>query len=138
MPRMSAIAVTCALIEQGGRVLVARRPDGKSLAGKWEFPGGKVHPGEDTVGCLQREIEEELGCRVMVHEALSPVIHRYPDRTIELIPFRCRLLSGEPRALEHAEIRWLEPKDVPGLDLAEADKPILQEYLERLAGTSRS
>ncbi|RFC47872.1 MAG: 8-oxo-dGTP diphosphatase [Verrucomicrobia bacterium] len=126
---MSAIAVTCALIERDGKLLLARRPEGKSLAGKWEFPGGKVHPGESSEACLQREIEEELGCRIEVGPALSPVLHSYPGGTIELIPFRCTVLSGEPEALEHAEIRWIDPLCLREMDLAGADEPIAEEYL---------
>ncbi len=129
---MSAIPVTCALIERAGRVLLARRPEGKALAGKWEFPGGKVDPEESSESCLQREIEEELGCRVKVGQALSPVVHSYPGGSIELIPYRCTIVSGEPEALEHSEITWLEPRALLEMDLAEADEPILREYLNLL------
>ena len=131
---MSAVPVTCALIEREGKLLLARRPEGKALAGKWEFPGGKVDPGESSESCLRREIEEELGCQVEVGAALSPVVHPYPGGSIELIPFRCTILSGEPQPLEHAEITWLEPRAVREMDLAEADEPILEEYLELLEG----
>lgn len=130
---MSTVQVTCALIERSGKVLVARRPEGKALAGKWEFPGGKIEPGETTESCLKREIEEELGCQVKVGPALSPVSHPYSGGTIRLIPFRCTIVCGEPKAMEHAEIAWLEPGDVRGLRLAEADGPILDEYLELVA-----
>lgn len=135
---MSTIPVTCALIERDGELLLARRPEGKAMAGKWEFPGGKLNPGESNESCLRREIEEELGCQITVGTALSPVIHCYPGGSIQLIPFRCSLLSGEPQALEHAEIRWLDPRRLPEMDLAEADKPIAEEYrqiLDRDHGT---
>lgn len=97
------------------------------MAGKWEFPGGKVNHEESNESCLQREIEEELGCQIMVGPALSPVIHDYRGGSIQLIPFRCSLLSGEPQALEHSEIRWLDPDHLPEMHLAEADKPIAEE-----------
>lgn len=129
---MSPVHVTCALIERGGKLLLARRPEGKSMAGKWEFPGGKVNPRESNESCLRREIEEELGCSIAVVTALTPVIHPYPGGSIRLIPFRCILLSGEPQALEHAEICWLDPKQIFEMDLAEADKPIAHEYLQIL------
>ena len=93
-----------------------------------------MDPGEGREECLRREIEEELGCRIEVGAALSPVIHSYPGGSIELIPFRCAVVSGEPQALEHAEIVWLEPHSVRELDLAEADEPILAQYLELLEG----
>lgn len=124
---MSSIPVTCALIERDGKLLLARRPEGKAMAGKWEFPGGKVNHEESNESCLQREIEEELGCQIMVGPALSPVIHDYRGGSIQLIPFRCSLLSGEPQALEHSEIRWLDPDHLPEMHLAEADKPIAEE-----------
>lgn len=136
---MSSILVTCALIERDGKLLLARRPEGKAMAGKWEFPGGKVNPEESNESCLRREIEEELGCQILVGTALSSVIHAYPGGEIQLIPFRCSLLTGEPQALEHSEIRWLEPERLPEMDLAEADKPIAEEYrqiLDRDHGTS--
>lgn len=129
---MSSVPVTCALIERDGKLLLARRPEGKAMAGKWEFPGGKVNPEESYESCLRREIEEELGCQISVGAALSPVIHAYPGGNIQLIPFRCSLLSGEPQALEHSEIRWLDPDHLPEMDLAEADKPIAEEYRQIL------
>jgi 8-oxo-dGTP diphosphatase len=130
----SVVLVTCALIERSGKLLLARRPAGKALAGKWEFPGGKVDPGESLESSLRREIEEELGCCVKVVGALSAVGHSYPGGRIELSPFRCVIMSGEPQALEHDEITWLEPAAIRRLDLADADQPILEEYLELLSG----
>lgn len=126
---MSELRVTCALIERSERILVARRPEGKALAGKWEFPGGKIDPGESPESCLEREIEEELGCHIRIDSALTPSCHTYPNGTIELIPFRCSIVSGEPEALEHAEIKWMEPSRICEIDLADADTPILTEYL---------
>ena len=137
---MSVVQVTCALIERAGKVLVAQRAKGQALAGKWEFPGGKIDHGETAETCLQREIEEELGCRVRIKAALSPAVHNYPNGRIKLIPFRCSLNSGEPKALEHAAIAWLAPSAIREIDLAEADRPILEEYLEILCcsnGASR-
>lgn len=130
---MSVIQVTCAVIERAGKVFVAQRAEGQALAGKWEFPGGKIDHGETAEACLQREIEEELGCRVQIEATLSPAVHDYPDGRIELIPFRCTLHSGEPKALEHAAIAWLEPSVIRGIDLADADRPILEEYLNLLS-----
>lgn len=98
----------------------------------WEFPGGKVNPGESSECSLRREIEEELGCQIAVGAALSPVVHAYPGCSIELRPFRCTIVSGEPQALEHAEITWLEPRTLLEMDLAEADEPIAVEYLRIL------
>lgn len=129
---MSAVQVSCAIIESAGKVLVAKRAAGKALAGMWEFPGGKIDPGESAKNCLRREIEEELGCLIEVGAALSPVFHAYSGGSIELIPFRCSLVSGTPQALEHEEITWLEPSAIREIDLAAADEPVLREYLELL------
>ena len=126
------VRVTCALIEQDGKVLVAQRPEGKALAGKWEFPGGKIDPGESAEACLEREIREELGCSIRLRQPLSPVIHAYPNGSIELVPFICVIATGEPQALEHAAIDWMEPAAIQGMDLAAADEPILVEYLQLL------
>lgn len=127
---MSTIQVTCALIEEGGALLVAQRPSGKPLEGKWEFPGGKIDPGETPEDCLRREIEEELGCLVGIGAPLAPVIHTYPNRRIELFPFRCSIITGTPQALEHKAIGWCEPEKIYQLDLADADVPVLDEYLK--------
>ena len=126
---MPAIHVTCALIERGGRVLIAQRGPGKHLAGKWEFPGGKIDLDETPDACLRREILEELGCSVTIQTPLTPVTHSYPATTIHLLPFRCTLNSGEPTALEHRAIDWIEPQELLLVDLAEADRPIAREYL---------
>ena len=125
------VRVACALIERERRVLVAKRPPGKDLAGMWEFPGGKADAGETMEECLVREIREELGCTIEIVDALTPVLHE-PDDTagsIDLIPFRCRLLHGEPSPLEHSAIEWVSGEKLEKMDLAPADRPVLEEYL---------
>jgi len=120
------VHVVCAVIQDGaGRVLACQRGAAQSHAGKWEFPGGKVEAGELESEALKREIVEELGCEIEVGVALSPVLHRYPDFTIRLQPFLCRLCDGQqPQAQEHAELRWVALTDCGQLDWAEADVPI--------------
>lgn len=118
------INVVGAAIIDCGRVLAARRPESpmpyKSL--KWEFPGGKIEPGETPRQAIAREIEEELGCRVTVDALLPELEHEYPDFTLKLTICLCRLLPGEtPRRLEHAALRWLSADALPTLDWAEAD-----------------
>lgn len=103
-----------------GRVLIAQRATGH-LAGLWEFPGGKVDAGESAEEALEREIREELGCGVMVGEAMSPVEHDYPELSIRLRPFWCAVGEGEPVALEHAAIRWVERGRLMEEELAPAD-----------------
>lgn len=124
------IAVTCALLERDGRLLVAQRPPGKKLALKWEFPGGKIEPGETAELALARELREELSIEVDVGRELPAVTHDYGDAVILLRSFLCFLRDGEPRPQEHVAVRWCLPHEVAALDLAEADRPVLAHYLE--------
>ncbi len=127
------IPVVCALIERGGRVLLARRPAHKAPALKWEFPGGKVKSGETPAAALRREIREELGCGIAVGRALPRVVQTGDGVTIELIPFVCRLAprSAGPAPIEHAEIRWVRPGNLLRHDLAPADRPVARAYRSR-------
>lgn len=134
---MEGVRVTCALIEEEFRVLLAQRAPGKSQAGKWEFPGGKIDGAESAESCLKREIREELGCEIEVGEPLTPVSHAYPGGKITLIPFRCRVVAGSPQALEHAALAWTGAEQLGSYDLAEADRPIAGEYLAKWAAGTR-
>ena len=119
------INVVCAVIQDNeGRFLVCRRPEGKALAGKWEFPGGNVELDEPPEQALRRELSEELACEIDVGKALPEVEHHYTGFSIRLLPFLCSLKSGEPIALEHSEIRWITPDQCSSLNWAEADVPI--------------
>jgi 8-oxo-dGTP diphosphatase len=132
-PPRPPLEVACALIEREDRVLVAQRPHGKSHAGKWEFPGGKIEPGESGPQALQREIREELGIEIEVGAALPRVVHDYGTFTIALVPFVCRAAAGEPHPHEHAAVLWCRPTEIAALDLADADRPVLAHYLARVA-----
>jgi len=122
------ITVVCAVIERAGRVLAAKRGTGKLRGGQWEFPGGKMQAGETAEHAVVREVREERGCVVRPRWRLSRIQHRYPDIAVTLLPFVCALLEGTPRALEHAELRWVVYADVCALDWSEADVPIAIEY----------
>lgn len=122
--------MACALIERDGRVLVAQRPPGKSLALKWEFPGGKLEPGESAAAALVREIREELHLDIAVGEALPETTHDYGAFSITLVPFRASAAPGaEPHAAEHVALRWCGRDELRGLDWAAADVPVLMNYL---------
>ena len=133
------LPVVAAVIEDGaGRVLVAQRPAHKHLARKWEFPGGKVEPGEVPMAALARELREELGIEIEILRALPEFTHDYGRVVIAMLPFVCRLASGSaaPHPHEHIAIRWVTLRDLPDLDLAAADRPVVAAY--QAAPASRS
>ncbi|MCF7675909.1 MAG: (deoxy)nucleoside triphosphate pyrophosphohydrolase [Akkermansiaceae bacterium] len=120
--------VVCGVIDDGeGRVLACRRPEGGHLAGLWEFPGGKVEAGESASAALVREMREELAVAVDVGMPLTPVLWDDGQRTIRLIPLRCRIVGGVLSLLEHAECRWCDAEAAGELAWAPADLPVLGE-----------
>ena len=127
---LPAVPVVCAIIEQADNVLVAQRPVHKHLPLKWEFPGGKVEPGESPAAALLREIREELGCDLIDLQALPACFHEYPTVRIHMLPFVARLQPGTtpPEAREHVAIQWLPISAVAELDLAPADYPVITLY----------
>lgn len=128
--------VACAVIVKNDCVLACLRPEGKSLAGKWEFPGGKIEPGEQVEQAIVREIKEELDCVIEVNQILEAVEHHYDDFAIRLTPCIAQIVSGEPLAIEHQEIRWLDAKSIYSVDWAAADVPVIAQVLESLAQMS--
>ncbi len=129
----STILVAAGVLEREGRVLAARRKKGSHLEGHWEFPGGKIEAGESPEECLVRELAEEIGVVVEPRGILEVVFHRYPEKNVLLLFYRCDLLEGEPHALECDEIRWVALADLPSLDWAPADIP----FVLKLANHSR-
>ncbi len=123
---MRRARVVAAVVRRGGRILVTRRhPDGER-GGHWEFPGGKVEPGETEAEALAREIREELGCAIEVGDLVVRHRHRYPDLEVELAFYACRLPPGvEPRCLGAAEMEWAIAEALPRYDFCEADRPVL-------------
>lgn len=126
------LQVTCALVERQGRILAAQRGETMAMALKWEFPGGKIMTGESAAECLRREITEELGVLVEVGQALPLVTHRYPECLVTLHPFVCRIMKGQIILHEHRAVVWFTIDDVPDLDWAEADIPVLALYRQWL------
>lgn len=116
-----------ALIDEDGRILLAQRPEGKSLAGMWEFPGGKVEQGETPEAALRREIQEELGLDIC-DSCLAPftfVTHEYEDFTLLMLLYLCRNWEGIPQSLEGQAITWRFPNEMDSLPMPPADKPIV-------------
>lgn len=120
------IVVVAGLIIRNGRLLIARRPDGKHMAGKWEFPGGKLERGETPEEALERELSEELGVTAKTDRVYHVVSHSYAEKDVLLIAYQCRLISGEPKPIEEAEVRWIEENDLTAFEWAEADIPIVE------------
>ena len=134
---MASIPVVCAILRRDDLILLAQRPEGKHLALKWEFPGGKVEPGEAPELAMKRELQEELGCEIEIESSLPRSSHTYDRGVVEMIPFICRLLPGsaEPHPHEHAALAWVTMEDMETYDLAPADWPIveaLKAWLQRL------
>ncbi|WP_286857342.1 (deoxy)nucleoside triphosphate pyrophosphohydrolase [Sphingobacterium sp. UBA7625] len=96
---------------------------------KWEFPGGKIETGESKEYCLRREIREEINIDITIRKALTMVEHHYADFSLQLYPFVCSLQSGEVKALEHAQTIWVAIDQLLDYDWAEADLPIVKEYI---------
>lgn len=107
-------------------MLCARRGEGKSLAGFWEFPGGKIEPGETPEESLTRELKEELLCDAEVGRHITTTEHEYDFATIVLSTYYCTLTGGEPKLTEHAEIRWLTGAEMQELEWAPADIPAVE------------
>ena len=127
------IVVLAAVIEHGGRYLLARRLKGTHLAGLWEFPGGKCEADETHETCLARELREELGVDATIAAELIVIDHAYPERTVRLHFRRCEI-AGEPRAMLGQELRWVTPAELKTLDLPEADRALV----EMLTGEAKS
>jgi 8-oxo-dGTP diphosphatase len=128
--------VAAALFDAEGRVLIAQRLPGKHLAGRWEFPGGKIADGEDEGVALVRELAEELGIRPCAHEPLMALTHDYPDRRVELRLHVVRRFEGAPRGLEGQALKWVPVGALHREDLLEADVPFV-EALQRLDAAAR-
>ena len=122
-----AVRVVAAVVERDGRLLLCRRPAGKAMAGLWEFPGGKIGPGETPEACLVRELREELGLDVAA-SCLAPLTfasHRYPEFHLLMPLYVCRVWEGLPEAREGQALRWLRPRAMADLPMPPADRPLV-------------
>ena len=117
--------VVAALIWQEGRFMICQRPAHKARGLLWEFVGGKTEPGETLEQALVRECREELDITVSVGDVFTRVIHEYPDILIRLTLFHCTIAEGEPKLLEHNDLKWIFPDEIPRYDFCPADKDIL-------------
>jgi len=121
------IVVAAALVDRDGRVLVQQRPEGTAMAGLWEFPGGKIEPGETPEAALIRELDEELGI-VVDHACLAPACFASEplgDRHLLLLVYALRKWQGVPVAQHATALRWMRPVELYGLDMPPADRPLI-------------
>jgi len=124
---MIPVEVAAGLVFRGGKLLITRRLPEAHLGGLWEFPGGKREAGESFEQCLRRELTEELGIEVQVHDLVEELTHDYPDRSVHLKFFRCRWLRHEPRAILCHDFAWVGPEQLPDYAFPAADARLLEK-----------
>ena len=124
------VVVAAGVVFKGARVLLTRRGEGRHLAGLWEFPGGKLEEGEAPEQTVVRECREECGIEVEVEDILEVTYHRYPERDVLLLFYRCRWVDGEVRHREIADHRWVHPSELTGYALPPADEPVVQRIAQ--------
>ncbi|MBO4990321.1 MAG: (deoxy)nucleoside triphosphate pyrophosphohydrolase [Clostridia bacterium] len=121
------VEVVAALIWKGDTFLICQRPKNKARGLLWEFVGGKVEKGETKEQALVRECKEELDIVVVPHEIFTEVVHEYPDITVHLTLYGCTLERGEPKRIEHNDMRWITPAEIADFAFCPADVEILEK-----------
>ena len=124
------VNVTCAIIYFKDKILVTQRSEKMKLPLKWEFPGGKLEENENEIECIKREIKEEINIDIDVVKKLTNSIYDYGTIKINLIPFIAKHISGQVKLIEHKEFKLLDKAELLDLDWAEADIPIVEEFLK--------
>lgn len=119
------LEVTAAVIRRDDRFLICQRPEGKNCALLWEFPGGKIEPGETGEACIVRECTEELDLSLQVIRELTDVVMEYPEKTVHLHFFLCENTGGEPVMKEHHSCAWIRPDEVDSYPFCPADRKML-------------
>lgn len=132
---MQVVRVVAGVLVRDRRVLAAKRAAGTREAGLWEFPGGKVEPGEDDASALVRELLEELGVTVVTGAVLGESEHAYAHGVVRLVALHCTLVVGEPAALEHEAVRWLSVDELESVTWAPADVPLLLQVRAVMRGS---
>jgi 8-oxo-dGTP diphosphatase len=122
--------VVAALIWQGEKFMICQRPAHKARGLLWEFVGGKVEAGETKEDALIRECQEELDVLLSVGEVFMDVTHKYPDLTVHLTLFHATIAEGEPKKLEHNDIKWITPKEISNYEFCPADEEILKKIIK--------
>jgi mutator protein MutT len=130
MNDLREVEVALALVWRRGRLLIARRPAGVHLAGYWEFPGGKLRPGETPEIAAVREVVEEVGLRCRARARRAPIVHDYPDRRVTLHPVDCDWEHGEAERLQVDDVAWVEPGELNGYTFPDANRALLRALSE--------
>ena len=124
------VEVVAALIWKDNKFMICQRPANKARALLWEFVGGKVESGETKEQALVRECKEELNILLSVGDVFMDVVHEYPDLTVHLTSFNATIEEGEPQKLEHNDIQWIMPSEIPNYEFCPADEEILKEIIK--------
>jgi 8-oxo-dGTP diphosphatase len=133
-PRKILLVAACALVDADGRVLITQRPEGKQLAGLWEFPGGKVEPGETPEETVVRELREEIGIETQL-PCLAPLTfasHSYDGFHLLMPLYVCRRFTGEPKPIEVAAVKWVRPNRLRDYPMPPADAPLIPFLVDLL------
>ncbi len=126
------VQVAVAIIENSGKLLIAKREKNDPLKGRWEFPGGKIEGTETAEECIQREVFEELGVKVSVHELICSSKHRYEHVSVELLAYRAIIISGEISSQEYKEIQWVSLSDLHSYSFPAANRVIIDKLMNEL------
>ncbi|HZG58906.1 MAG TPA: 8-oxo-dGTP diphosphatase MutT [Anoxybacillus sp.] len=128
--------VGAVIYNEQNEILCALRSPEMSLPNLWEFPGGKIEEGENPEEALVREIREELGCTIKVYEKIEEVHHEYPSVIVNLLTYKTKIVEGEPKAKEHAELKWMPLTELHSLEWAPADIPTVEALLKGVCPSS--
>lgn len=131
------INVVGAVVTSDGKILSAQRSESMSLPGMWEFPGGKIEPGETPRAALVREMQEELLCTVDIGDQVASTRYEYDFGFVTLTTFYATLVEGEPKLTEHSEIRWIDAVDLDSVEWAPADIPAVETIMAAYAAQGR-
>ena len=124
------IPVVTAIMKKGNEVLLGQRPEGNTLAGLWEFPGGKLELGESPKEALRRELREELGIDAKVGDLKIANSHQFGDKGILLMFYEVPYWTGEPKSIHHNELRWVKKEDISNLEIPDTNRVVLEEILD--------
>jgi 8-oxo-dGTP diphosphatase len=127
---INLLKVTAAVIEKDGKILIAKRKKGDLHGGRWEFPGGKIDSGETPEECLRRELKEELGIEAEIGDFICASNFKYMLVPLELLVYKASHISGQFQALDHDELRWVEPSDLNKYDFVKADVTVVNKLMK--------